>query len=462
MAPIFAALDRTNYRRLIPQHLADCLLLPPSILSALSMGGFTVSITGSPWHSVAIDEGHEMLINKDCKEAITRPSKDLVNQLALYFPFRAQCQKNLKTQVYPKDDISTLNEKNNKKTIDNIKAIKNGIKSSNLLPVSYSPNLTLRNPFTGVTATAEQQHDLLRFEEIGQEDFQTIIKYTYLKDKSCKLKNHNLKTFTTKKVTKRNYTQLQKEKQLVATCLKKRLIWLQEHGEESMSNNGDHQFLELPRALCSSDGLPNKGQKSTITSFFKNKYPSVFLSKFPSNWLPQSVIIEGMIIINVTPIRIHHSKMIDYANFLFQRFIVGYLIAGVIEVHIVFDSPGMFAVHPKDIERKRRDSDLDAEHEHIDITDDSKIPSKWNSIIGCRTCKRSLVTYLGDAFLLIAPALLRGPQKLYVAGYSDSIDRNTCWFVTCDGVEEICPHLTSNSDMLGYGYMLNGRMVTQS
>lgn len=75
MAPVFSAFDRTNYRRIIPQHIADCLL-PHNVRAAFCEGGFAVSILGNAWHSVAIDECHEMLINRDLKEAITRPGKN--------------------------------------------------------------------------------------------------------------------------------------------------------------------------------------------------------------------------------------------------------------------------------------------------------------------------------------------------------------------------------------------------
>ena len=44
MAPVFCAFDRPTYRKLIPQHLADCLLLPDDILKSFLQGGFSVSI----------------------------------------------------------------------------------------------------------------------------------------------------------------------------------------------------------------------------------------------------------------------------------------------------------------------------------------------------------------------------------------------------------------------------------
>ena len=46
MAPVFSAFDRPTYRKLIPQHLADCLLLPCAVQDKFSRGGFVVSITG--------------------------------------------------------------------------------------------------------------------------------------------------------------------------------------------------------------------------------------------------------------------------------------------------------------------------------------------------------------------------------------------------------------------------------
>lgn len=51
MAPLFTAFDKTNYQKLIPQHLLDMLTIPKEDLSCLQQGGFTVSILGRPCHN---------------------------------------------------------------------------------------------------------------------------------------------------------------------------------------------------------------------------------------------------------------------------------------------------------------------------------------------------------------------------------------------------------------------------
>lgn len=73
MAAVFTAFDRPNYQKLIAEHIHDLLTMPKEALEHLCNGGFTISILGRAGHSIGIDEGHEMCINKDCKQFITRP-----------------------------------------------------------------------------------------------------------------------------------------------------------------------------------------------------------------------------------------------------------------------------------------------------------------------------------------------------------------------------------------------------
>ena len=165
------------------------------------------------------------------------------------------------------------------------------------------------------------------------------------------------------------------------------------------------QFLEMPRALADHNGMPHKGQKSSSTAFFSTRYDEILLSSFPIGWFPDAVILEGMFMINTTPLRIH-SCMKEYAEFLLNRHVKSYINAGVKEVHIVFDDPGRFNGHPKDIERARRDSSQRACDEHHTFSDTTKIPKKWSDMLGCRVCKRQLTSYLGDCLLrLVHPRL---------------------------------------------------------
>ena len=108
MAAFFTAFDRPNYQKLIPQHIVNILTIPKEILSHLSNGGFTVSITGRPCHSVGIDEAHEMCINKECQEYITRPSADYINHTAMFLPVRAKSMKNIETQLFQDERLHQL------------------------------------------------------------------------------------------------------------------------------------------------------------------------------------------------------------------------------------------------------------------------------------------------------------------------------------------------------------------
>jgi hypothetical protein len=227
---------------------------------------------------------------------------------------------------------------------------------SDTLPKQSSGSMVLRNGFTGTNASSAQQLDLLNFRTIGQTDFDAYVEHVYLRTGNTKasVKLHRLKTFGTssRNVTKHQFSKLQAEKKHVTQCLKKRLL----HCELTKTNKIPHeQYLELPRAIADTNGIPHKGQKSATTTFFPKKYgEEVILNKFPPGWIPHSAILEGMFLINTTPLNIH-SCMIEYTTFIFVRHAGKYLTSGVNEVHIVFDDPGRFDVHPNDIERTRRD-----------------------------------------------------------------------------------------------------------
>ncbi len=118
MAALFTAFDRPNYQKMISHHLVDIVSMPQSVLLQLKAGGWTVSLTGRTCHSIGIDECHEMCINKDGKEYVTRPSADNLDCKAIFMPIRAKAMKGFETQLYTeqsiadKKDILTIYSKN--------------------------------------------------------------------------------------------------------------------------------------------------------------------------------------------------------------------------------------------------------------------------------------------------------------------------------------------------------------
>ena len=193
MAALFTAFDRPTYQRLIEHHISDMANCPKPILKALRDGAFSVSITGRPTHSVAIDEAHEMCVNKDCKQAITRPNADNIDRTSKILPLRSKGLKNLDKELFPERStapstgvLTLLSSSDSKKLNENIRA----------------QETTL---FTGKPALPEVAADLLKFRLLGQEEFETHVQYNVLKQPSTvsTLRKKRLLTFTEPKVRKR-------------------------------------------------------------------------------------------------------------------------------------------------------------------------------------------------------------------------------------------------------------------
>ena len=108
MAPNFCAYDHMTYKRLICGHIADLLTLPEPVQKCFSEGGFVVSCKGRAWHSIAVDEAHEMCINKSCKTSIVHPTQDYIHRIANYIPYRNKCLENLQEQLLPEEKKTHL------------------------------------------------------------------------------------------------------------------------------------------------------------------------------------------------------------------------------------------------------------------------------------------------------------------------------------------------------------------
>ena len=256
----------------------------------------------------------------------------------------------------------------------------------------------LTNPYTEKEATKQQQEDLMNFREIGEKEFEKYVEYNILHKPSTKTPNRKRKllTFSHCKANKAHSNQLERDKQLVMKCLQKRLKWYQQTGKpvEKLAE----QYIPFPLAISDNKGNPIKGQKSFTTKVFETRYTDspypVIMNIIPSNLTPQCVVLEGMFLINTSPLRTH-TTFGDYAFFLMRRFILSQFNNMCREVHILFDNPGRLQL-PKTFERQRQDATATViAHTCDTINTTMPIPPKWrDSVINCRTCKRSISSQL--------------------------------------------------------------------
>ena len=207
----------------------------------------------------------------------------------------------------------------------------------------------LLNPFSKRSATQEEQHDLMQFRDIGQREFERHVGYYVLKQPSVHPPQRKKRLLTlTKKAKSRQVLQLEKDRRVVQKCLHKKLKWSKQTGKpiEKIAE----QYVPIPLALADSNGMPIKGQKSNATKALKSRYkdakPKVFSNSLPEGWVAGCVIVEGMIMVNKTPLG-NHRTFADYANFLAKRFLTPHFSAESKEVHLIFDNPKVLAQTPK-------------------------------------------------------------------------------------------------------------------
>lgn len=116
---------------------------------------------------------------------------------------------------------------------------------------------------------------------------------------------------------------VEKERQLQLQCWKKRVEHASKLGVPI--KNTYEQCIELPRAIATIDGLPVKGSKANATSVYEKRYRDasevVVLTSLPNGWAPDTVIIEGMFLINIQPWA-GHTTLSDYANFLRKQHMI--------------------------------------------------------------------------------------------------------------------------------------------
>jgi hypothetical protein len=324
---LFYAFDRHNYMRMIPYHLADLSTFPKAVLEHFRTGCFSVSLSGASFYSVALDEAHEMEINLKTKKAINTYSQTSLAAFTAYLPYRAETMHNLKSQLelekgdnHKRKDTAVGFIKEEEKTI---RMYIDKLRVSSLFVTNIGK--TLCHLFTQSEASPPQAESLLSYRELGTEDMKNYIECFLLRVTDLALKppprrRRNLKTFALPKVSVHKQKKEIKDNKTVIECLRKQIAFSKLTGKAVVHLD---QFVTLPRAICDTSGIPEKGKKSNATKILKSWYGEAFISNLPH--VPTeftATILEGMFMINTSPLQQLHKTFADYAEFLFSRWVV--------------------------------------------------------------------------------------------------------------------------------------------
>ena len=104
---------------------------------------------------------------------------------------------------------------------------------------------------------------------LGKINSKLITEFTSTEGESLDTSRHQSDIYC-RKVNKQRVTQLHKDRNLILSCMRKKIKWslctgipIQKAGE---------QLIMLPLAIADHDGNPNKGQKSYMTKALSNRY----------------------------------------------------------------------------------------------------------------------------------------------------------------------------------------------
>ena len=127
---------------------------------------------------MALDEAHEMCINKDMKAAVTHPTHGYLQKTSLFFNYRIKAFKNLVQMLFPEKSDKFMNSNMitdgtpyAKHSEENIQKI---IDVNKLVSIQEG-NRGLVNVLSGQVATPEQTVDMLSFRDTGIQAFRQYV-----------------------------------------------------------------------------------------------------------------------------------------------------------------------------------------------------------------------------------------------------------------------------------------------
>ena len=206
LTELFFAYFRNKYEELACQNINDITQWSNEFLWHFQQGEWTVSITGNKFHNVAIDEGHEQVINKRLKELTARPSEYQTVTLANFMAFLDKIMSGMEQIVFKFSKRKSYHYYTVSKYVN---LMHDKLRSKGIFSLSQTRKLKNILNEKSHELTNEQCFDLLNVAQIGKERMCTYIKQYIFNpplEVPKKRRRRKLKTFTRQKATKQSQT----------------------------------------------------------------------------------------------------------------------------------------------------------------------------------------------------------------------------------------------------------------
>ena len=473
MAPFFHIVSSNYYYDLIPKHLADLQCFPQPVINHFKQGGFVANLNGNNWSSVALDEAHEMTINREVKNAITAPTIELFQLKAHYLPYRTKLLKNLFSQLFPSHDLYGQEESARafmSVSEDNVQHLLEFMQSEqcHLFKSNHTANKTLRHIFSGETPSPENREHMLQYRLLGERNMQEYVKSNVINTSNTiapskrKRKSMKVHTFAKKKITKRRQNQIISHMTTSHNMIKRQIDWAIKNNEVPASVE---QFITLPMAIAQTNGSPVTGTKSVTREFWETQYPDAFyFGKLPENLFDTCcLVIDGLFIIHTMPT--NQKSFLAFTEYLFCKWVINKFSfipdVSISSIHIVFDAQMPSFITPKSFIQQQRDCvpETESTPTMFNISDSSTLPVDWQMFLRNRENKKRFLQYLYEKFTSFGDRFFKYPQTLVIGGFDSlpavSVSKGS---VTC------CPlyntnHLEADTAIWYHAMQVDARKV---
>ena len=402
LAEIFFAYNHGNYQTLVCEHILDLHRLPENVKREFSMGRWTMSITGNKFENVALDEGHEGVINKRLKMLTSRASEYRTVTLSNFMAYLDKFIENLRKQIFKRHVDAAKRKKSLKTPVNYLKKISPVIAKVSIFPVQH--HRRLHNIFIGEKAPQLDDRtisDLLNFGTEGKSRFQDFVTNRYTDSNQKKtVAKRKLATFTKKQSTQFK----EKQKANKVTLLLKRA-----YAELQKAGHYIEKTLAFPLALCDEEGQMRDRHKSKIMTHLKknDQFSSMFVKTLPFTMSSSEVIIDFLKFLHEpTPpdITTYRSLAVYYWRNVILKygFNRGASVVTIVVDKAQFLSPIRQIIHTERKKGKGAIKELD-----VNISDEKPAlhGTKHAQALQNPIYKQNLIHYLKEQFISLADNL---------------------------------------------------------